>query len=60
MIGQMIDLFEQGYDIVQAQRIEKDRSFSFKQVTSTGFYRLINRISGTRIDRVQERDPALS
>lgn len=50
MIGQMIDLFIQGYDIVQAQRIEKDRSFSFKRFTSTGFYRLINRISGTRVE----------
>jgi dolichol-phosphate mannosyltransferase len=50
MIVQMIELFEQGYDIVQAQRIEEKRSFSFKQVTSSGFYSLINRISGTRVE----------
>ena len=49
MIVQMIELFEQGYDIVQAQRIEEQRSFSFKQVTSSAFYSLINRISGTQI-----------
>ena len=49
MIRQMIELFEQGYDIVQAQRIEEERSFSFKQVTSSAFYSLINRISGTQI-----------
>ena len=49
MIRQMIELFEQGYDIVQAQRIEQERSFSFKQVTSSAFYSLINRISGTQI-----------
>ena len=49
MLPQMIKLFEQGYDIVQAQRIEEGQSFSFKQVTSAGFYALINRISGTRI-----------
>jgi len=49
MIPQMIQLFEQGYDIVQAQRIEEGQGFSFKQVTSSGFYALINRISGTRI-----------
>ncbi|MEP6894085.1 MAG: glycosyltransferase family 2 protein [Chloroflexota bacterium] len=49
MIPQMVELFEQGYDIVQAQRIEDDKSFSFKQFTSTGFYTLINLISGTRI-----------
>ena len=49
MIPQMIDLFKQGYDIVQAQRIEEGERFSFKKVTSSGFYALINRISGTPI-----------
>ncbi|HSG42990.1 MAG TPA: glycosyltransferase family 2 protein [Anaerolineales bacterium] len=50
MIGQMIELFEQDYDIVQAQRIDEDRFVSFKQLTSSAFYRLINRISGTRVE----------
>src|SRR5689334_10260277 len=50
MIPQMIDLFRQGYDVVQAQRLEDGR-ISFKQVTSDVFYRLINRISGTRIEQ---------
>ena len=50
MIPQMIELFEQGYDIVQAQRIESAGTFSFKRMTSSGFYALINRISGTRIE----------
>jgi polyisoprenyl-phosphate glycosyltransferase len=49
MILQMVQLFEQGYDIVQAQRIETVGSFSFKQITSSIFYSLINRISGTHI-----------
>ena len=49
MIVQMIELFEQGYDIVQAQRIE-EQGFSFKRFTSSGFYTLINHISGTRIE----------
>src|SRR6187455_3100422 len=31
MIPQMIELFAQGYDIVQAQRIEEYQSFSFKK-----------------------------
>src|SRR3989304_10028375 len=48
MIPQMIELFEQGYDIVQAQRIEGEQMFSFKQIASSGFYALINTISGTR------------
>ena len=50
MIPQMIKLFEQGYDIVQAQRIEEGQGFSFKQLTSSGFYTLINTISGTRME----------
>ena len=49
MLGEMIELVLQGYDIVQAQRIEGDASFSFKRVTSGVFYSLLNRISGTRV-----------
>lgn len=48
MIPQMIALIEQGYDIVQAQRIEEG-GVSFKKITSDAFYWLINKISGTRI-----------
>src|ERR1044072_8890199 len=36
MIPQMIQLYKQGYDIIQAQRIEEGGGFSFKQVTSSG------------------------
>ncbi|HET9906536.1 MAG TPA: glycosyltransferase family 2 protein [Anaerolineales bacterium] len=50
MIPQMIDLCKQGYDIVQAQRIEDGQGFSFKQATSSAFYRLINAVSGTHIE----------
>ena len=49
LIPQMIELFLQGYDIIQAQRIEDEHQFSFKQVTSSAFYSLINRISGTQM-----------
>lgn len=49
MIPEMIELVRQGYDIVQAQRIEDDGGFSFKRVTSGAFYALINRVSGTKI-----------
>ncbi len=49
MIPQMINLTQQGYDIVQAQRMDDDRSISFKKLTSNFFYRLINLISGTQI-----------
>ena len=51
MIPQMIKLIEQGFDIVQAQRIaaRDERSISFKKITSNLFYRLINIISGTQV-----------
>jgi len=49
MIPQILELLNQGYDIVQGQRVEDTRSFSFKQITSLGFYALINRISGTQM-----------
>ena len=49
MIPEMIRLFEQGYDIIQAQRIEQGQGLSFKRVTSSAFYNLINRISGTQM-----------
>ena len=48
MIPQMVALLEQGYDIVQAQRVE-DSALSFKKVTSSAFYSLINTISGTEM-----------
>jgi dolichol-phosphate mannosyltransferase len=49
MIPQMVELVRQGYDVVQAQRIDEDQAFSFKKVTSDVFYWLINRISGTPV-----------
>jgi len=49
MIPEMIDLVEQGYDIVQAQRIDDVQGYSFKKVTSELFYSLLNKISGTHI-----------
>lgn len=51
MIPEMLELVRQGYDVVQCQRIEDGRSLSFKRITSDVFYRLINQISGTRIEQ---------
>jgi dolichol-phosphate mannosyltransferase len=50
LIGEMIGLIEQGYDIIQAQRIETNGGPTFKKVTSGAFYALLNRISGTRVE----------
>lgn len=49
MIPQMVDLVKQGYDVVQAQRIDEGAAFSFKKTTSEAFYWIINRISGTPV-----------
>lgn len=49
MIGQMLELIRQGYDIVQTQRVDAAQPASFKKFTSAMFYRLINAISGTQI-----------
>ncbi len=48
LIPQMIELFQQGYDVVQAQRVDAGGA-SFKRLTSAAFYRVINAISGTQM-----------
>jgi len=49
LIPQILNLIEQGYDVVQMQRIEENNLGFFKRWTSRTFYRLINVISGTQI-----------
>lgn len=49
MIPQMIDLLEQGYDIVQTQRMDEAVPASFKKWASATFYRLMNILSGTQV-----------
>jgi dolichol-phosphate mannosyltransferase len=48
-IPEMINLVRQGYDVVQAQRIDDVQGYSFKKVSSEVFYFLLNNISGTYI-----------
>jgi glycosyltransferase involved in cell wall biosynthesis len=49
LIPQMLNLIEQGYDIVQAQRAASTESGALKRLSSGGFYRLLNFISGTQV-----------
>ena len=49
MIPQMLNLIEQGYDVVQTQRMDEAQPASFKKWTSASFYRFINAVSGTRV-----------
>jgi dolichol-phosphate mannosyltransferase len=60
MIPQMLTLIEQGYDIVQAQRLDDEQAFSFKKATSAAFYQMINRISGTHVPQGASDFRALS
>lgn len=49
MIAQMLALIAQGYDVVQAQRMDDARVGAFKKWTSGLFYRILNFISGTQV-----------
>jgi len=49
LIPQMMELIEQGYDIVQGQRMEGAQIAPFKKWTSEVFYRLLNLVSGTQV-----------
>lgn len=49
MIGQMLELIAQGYDIVQGQRADDAQLGRFKKWTSGSFYKILNIISGTRV-----------
>ena len=49
LIPQLLELYEQGYEIVFTQRIEAAGASLFKRLTSKGFYWLINRLSETEV-----------
>jgi dolichol-phosphate mannosyltransferase len=49
MIAQMLDLIQQGFDIVQTQRVDAGQPASFRKWASGLFYRLMNAISGTQV-----------
>ena len=50
LVPEMIGLFEAGYDIVQTQRIDRERKgFFLKRISSAVFYGLINRLGETHV-----------
>jgi polyisoprenyl-phosphate glycosyltransferase len=49
LLGEMLSLAQSGYDVVLTQRLDVDPGGSFKKMTSSLFYRLINRIGDTQI-----------
>ena len=49
LIPQMLELAEQGYDIIQGQRMDVAQMDPFKKWTSGFFYQLLNLVSGTQV-----------
>jgi polyisoprenyl-phosphate glycosyltransferase len=49
LIPEMLKLIEQGYDVVQTQRLDVAHESSFKKWTSGWFYSLLNSLSGTQV-----------
>ncbi len=49
MIPELLRLVEQGYDIVQTQRLDAEQKNTFKKWTSGWFYALLNSLSGTQV-----------
>ncbi len=49
LIPEMIQLFKQGYDVIQGQRSDAAAMGMFKKWTSGGFYKILNLISGTHV-----------
>jgi glycosyltransferase involved in cell wall biosynthesis len=49
LLPRMVELFEQGYEIVSPQRISRESETIFKQWTAKLFYRLISRMADQRL-----------
>ena len=49
LIPEMVNLFKQGYDVIQGQRSDAVAMGAFKKWTSEAFYKILNLISGTRV-----------
>jgi dolichol-phosphate mannosyltransferase len=51
LIPAMIDKWREGFEVVYAQRREREGESAFKLVTASMFYRLLNRLSDVEIPR---------
>ena len=49
VILQLIKKYEEGYDVVNAKRINREKDPFLKKITAEGFYSIINKISQTEI-----------
>lgn len=51
LIPKMVELWQQGFDVVNAVRSSRDSDTVMKRLTANGFYRIINSISNVEIAR---------
>lgn len=51
LISDMIQLWQEGYDVVYAQRIAREGETFVKKLTASAFYRVIRRVSGIEIPK---------
>ena len=49
LVPNFVELFNQGFDVVQGQRIDDDQKQSLKKLTSRWFYSVINFLGNTKI-----------
>jgi len=49
VVGEMIARWKEGYEIVHARRLSREGESAFKRGTANVFYKLLSRISSTRI-----------
>lgn len=49
LLPRMLDLFQQGYDIVSPQRTSREAETAFKRWTSKVFYRILSRMADTHL-----------
>ncbi|MBT8187544.1 MAG: glycosyltransferase family 2 protein [Croceitalea sp.] len=50
VIPQLIEKYEEGYDIVNTRRIDDESTSLFKRKTSKWFYKLINKLSDVQVE----------
>lgn len=49
LIPEMLRLWEQGYEVVYAKRMRRKGESAFKRITASMFYRVLDKLSDTRI-----------
>jgi len=51
VVGQMVERWKEGYEVVYGRRLSRDGESRFKQWTASAFYKLLGRLSSVEIPR---------